>query len=235
MSKTKVELVIKAYKWLRISGLTSQPDPEEISDGIDMLESMMLELSSRNICSSYFFEDEPLPNTDSRLEPKYNTAVETNLAVRLAPFFGKVVSVELALQARQSLSNWSARSAKVNQIRPPRRMPRGSGNTFRFSNWVRFSNEEPNAPISCDTREIKVDEINNFRADFNQYLVDPETISSFITDTTTGIELLSISESNGVFTFQCKGIKAGFEAVEITVTTSTGRVNPAVINFNVTQ
>lgn len=235
MSKTKVELIISAYKWLRISGLTSQPDAEEVTDALDILESMMSDFNSRNICSSYVFEDDPLPNTDSRLERQYNIAVETSLAIRMAPFFGKSVPKELGIQAKQSLSNWSARSARVNPIRAPRRMPRGSGNTFRFSNWVRFNNEEPNAPISCATKQLKVDEINGFTVDLNQYLIGDETISSFTTEVTSGIELLSIAQAGGVFTLSCKGIKAGYETVLITLTTSTGRVNPLTINFNITQ
>lgn len=238
MSKLKGELVNKAYRWLRISGLTSKATPEEVSDGLDALESMMREFESRNICSSYVFEVDPDTATDSRLEAEFNNAVETNLALRLAAFFGKEVPRTLTLQATQALSNWSARSGKIRQINPSNRQPRGSGNTFRFTNWVRYYRFEENAPISCETIDLKFDEVNSFNIDFGpnglNYLNDLETISSFTIDNTPGVKVISSVQNGSIITLECKGMITGFNIVTITVTTSDSRVNPQTINFNVT-
>jgi hypothetical protein len=233
MSKTKVELVNRAYKQLRISGLTTQPQPEEIQDALETLEDMMQEFKSRNICSSYVFEQAPLPNTDSRLEAQYNQAVETNLAVRLVDMYGLEIPRTLNTQAIQSLSNWSARSARVNPVNPPNTMPRGSGNTFRFSNWRRFNRTDNDAPISCDTFQIKLDEINNFPYSFVDYLNDGETITSWTTEVNNGLELLNIAETSGVFALNVKATGLGYQAIKLTITTSEGRVNPQILNFNV--
>lgn len=235
MSKTKIEHITKAYKWLVISGITSSPAPNEIEDGLEMLEDMMHELRSRNICSAYLFEDTPNPNTDSQVDDSLNTAVATNLAVRLANYFGKEPLPTLSKQAMQSMSNWSARSGRTNMIDPPRTQPKGSGNTFRFSNWVRYYRLNNNAPIECDTFDLKVGAIDSFSVDFTNYLLLGATISSFETEPSNGIEIITSAESEGVITLECKGITAGYQTIKITVTTSTGRVNPEIVNFNITQ
>lgn len=239
MSKTKVELVNMAYKQLRISGLTTQPGPEEIQDALVMLEDMMTEFASRNICSSYVFEENPLPNTNSRLEPEFNHAVEINLSVRMANMFGLEPPATMTRQANQSLSNWSARSARINAMDYPNRMARGSGNTFRFTNFRRFNRVPTPAPISCDTFQIKIGEINNFRYSFIDYLNADETIVSFETIIDPGLELLNIAQTDGVFNLNVKaslsGARnvAGWKIIRLTITTSEGRVNPQILNFNV--
>lgn len=234
MSLTKVEHILRAYSAIRISGLTSKPTPEEITTGLDELEDMMSEFQTRNICSSYFFEDEPDPNTDSGIDTSYNNATQKCLAVRLAPYFGKEASPTLMRQATQALSNWSARTGKTNMIRPPSRQPRGSGNTFRFPVWIRFYRIEDGAPVSCDTLDLKVDEINFFSIDFNGYLLEGATITSFVLDIPPGIEVIDSSELDGVISLECKGLRVGHHPLTITITTSTGRVNPEKVSFNIT-
>ena len=206
MSKTKVEHVDNAYQAMRISGLTVKANPEEIELALTLLEDMMHEFKSRNICSNYVFEDSINPNTDSRINPAYNNATASCLAVRLCHHFGKEVPNGLQMQANQGLSNWSARSGRVNQVNPSNRMPRGSGNTFRFSNWVRYYRFDDNAPISCETIDLKVDEIDSFVINFGGYLNAGETITSYTLDVSDGIQVLSDSNTTNTVTLECKGL-----------------------------
>ena len=161
MSKLKIEHVIQAYQRIRISGLTFEAQPEETKIGLQVEEDMMSEFRSRNICSSYVFEDIPDPNTDSGVDPAYNNAMSSNIAIRLLEYFGKPIPPVLMKQAIQSLSNWSARSGVTNMINPSRRQPKGSGNTFRFINWLRYYRFEDGAPISCNTKTLKVGETDS--------------------------------------------------------------------------
>ena len=235
MSKSKVELVQKAYEILRISGLTTRAVPEEISIGIDELEGMMNEFEARNVCSSYVFEDDPQENTDANVELAYQKAVEYNLAARLATYFGKEPTAGMVKTAIASLSTWTAASGRVNQMKYPNRQAKGSGNTFRFSNRERYYRQASNAPISCETNYLKVDEINNFSYDFNQYLEGSETISSFTTDVSNGLDLLSSAIQGTKIVMSVKGVKTGLQSILVTITTSTGRVNPQTINFQVSE
>lgn len=235
MSKTKGEHAIKAFEYLRVSGLTSGATPGEISSALITLEDMMSEFKSRNICSSYIFEDSPSPNTNSGIDDAFNNATATCLALRLAPAFGIMLNPDIRGMATSGLSNWSGRSAKVNQIQPSRRQPRGSGNTFRFSNWARYYRGGSPAPISCNTFDLKVGEVDFFGINFESYLLEGATIDSYTVKSTNGIDVIQHVQDESVINLECKGIASGYQTVTITVTTSTGRVNPELINFNITE
>ncbi len=233
MPTLKIDHVRKAYEQLVISGITTEITPEEVVIGLERQEDMLNEFRARNICSNWLFEDNPNPNTDPDLEPEYNYALETNLAVRLCAIFGKEPPITLARMAMQSLSNWSALSSKTNQINPPRRQARGSGNTFRYENWIRFYRFVNNAPISCDTFEIKEDQEDFYLVDFSNFLLAGNAITEFTVDHTNGIEVLESTQVDNAINLKCKGVVAGFNTVTITVTTSSGRINPQVVNFTV--
>jgi hypothetical protein len=173
-TKTKGEIVNRAYSWLRISGITKRPQPREIESALDVLEAMAYELDSRNICTSYSFEDVPDPDTESGIGNAFFLAAAYNLGLRMAPDFGKQLTQDQKLQATQSMSNWSARTSKTNSINHPRRQPRGSGNNFRGPNWIRYYKDAADAPISCDTEQITRDSINDYTYSIADYLQDGE-------------------------------------------------------------
>lgn len=235
MALRKIDHVRKAYERLVISNITTSPSPDEIKIALERLEDMLNEFYGRNICSDWLFEDEPLPNTESGLDPQFNYAVETNLARRLCDLFGKPVTPELEKSSTQSLSNWSARSSKTNEILPPRRQPRGSGQTFRWDNWLRYFRFVNNAPIECDTFEIKENAEDFFTVDFGNFLIAGATITNYEVDTSAanGLEVLEHSLSGDQITLKVRGTNFGYNQVILNVTTSTGRINPQGVNFNV--
>ena len=132
MRIAKIDIIKTAYEHLRISGITVNASPEDIVLALDILESMMAELNSRNICPDYRFSEDGDPNDDAGVELWAKHGIATNLAVRLTPAFGKQPNPVLAMQANQSMSNLSARSAQVREVPHSNRMLRGSGNTLRY-------------------------------------------------------------------------------------------------------
>lgn len=235
-TKTKGYIIDEAYNLLAINGLTTTPTPEEIDRAMNRLEDMMHELHSRNICSSYVFEDYPDPNTESGIHPAFTNAAATNVAVRILSSYGRPLTEDLMLQARQSMSNWSARSARVNPINHPSRQPRGSGNTFRTLESSRYYRYEDDAPTSCTTLNLKVGEINGFVIDFSLYLKDGEVISSYTKEVSNGLELIAESNTDTTINLEkVKGLLAGYETITLTITTDGGRVNPHTVNFNVSE
>jgi hypothetical protein len=84
--KTKIELVNGAFAELRISGLTSATDAEDIELGLSALERIMY---SAKLPLPYNFEDIPDPNTESGLPEHAVLAIELKLAQRLAPSYNK--------------------------------------------------------------------------------------------------------------------------------------------------
>jgi len=233
-TKTKGDIVNKAYSWLRISGLTRKPQPNEVENALDVLESMAYELDSRNICTSFNFEDVPDPATESGIDNPFFWAASINLGVRMAPDFGKVVTTDQRMQANQSMSNWSARASVTNPIGHPRRQARGSGNNFRGPNWIRYYKDAPNAPISCDTETITRGSINDYTFSIVDYLQDGETVTSRTTSVTTGLTLLIDDFASPIFSYRAEAnINAqNFQQVQFTVNTSIGRTQLFTINFS---
>ena len=233
--KTKGDHVNDALQKLRIGGLTTNPEPEEISDCLLVLEDMMSELDSRNICTSFQFEDDPDPSTESGIDPAYNNAVAYNLAMRMLDYFGKEATATLARQATQSMSNWSARAAKVRQINAPRRQPRGSGNNFRWPVWSRYYRDEASAPISCDTQQIKQGQVENYGINLDGYLSDGETISSYTYEASAGLTVTQevLTDDLWAYTVQAGDTATDYQAVNLSVVTSDGREQTFTANFNV--
>lgn len=237
----KVDIISDAYSQLRISGLTVEPSNDDLETALMRLEDMAAEFDSRSISVGYNFEVEPDPNTDANVPRQFKYAFAANLAVRLIPDFNKQVPQTLLTQASQSLSNMSARTAamRARQTEYPRRMARGSGSTLRYNRWQRFYRDPLRAPQGAD--ELNINEINDYREDFSDYLIGSEAIQSFTIESDDGLTVISSSIDTPVINYRLQGsARAENRAqslynVTITITTDTGRVEERVIPFNVSE
>ncbi len=138
MATKKIDIINGAFSQMRISGLTVDPGPEDVAVALDRLEDMASEWLSRNVNVGYYFEDDPDPDSIFGVDRAYKQAFETNLAVNLIPDFNKDVPQVLFARATASYSTMSSSIAQVCETQYPSRMPRGSGNTFRYNRWRRF-------------------------------------------------------------------------------------------------
>jgi len=238
---TKIQIVNGAYSQLRISGLTVIPSPSDISLALSRLEDMMAELYSVwGLNINYNFEDTPNPNSQTNVARNFNQMMFTNLATRLVPDFGKELPQTLAGQASQSISNAIGIVAQENmrQIQPPRRMPRGSGNTFRGVFWNRYSTPEVLAPVSPATNTILQGETLNYYEDFSAFL-GSATISSFTIDADPLLTIDTSANATPRITYtitapvQNTNVYGPFQQVMITITDSLNRTEIRLINFNV--
>jgi len=235
----KIDIVLAAYEELRISGLTSQPTPGEIETAVRRLDNMILGWKNKNLCPSYIrstsYSDID-PNQDSGINDVDMFAIVANLAKNLCAMFGKVCPMQTMIDAKEGYDNLF--SAVVPERENDPYMPKGSGRPFgnTFAHRFKFLNNDKSAPGNCDTFYIKVGEIGNYPHSFVHYLneVTGDTISSYTVEDGRGVSVLSHSESGGVVTLQAEGLTVGFAPIKITVTTSSGRVNPETVNFNVT-
>lgn len=236
----KVDLIADAYSQLRISGLTVDPTPEDLDLALKRMENMAAEWFGRNICTDYEFEEEPDPNADSGVQRKYWQAFATNLAVRLIPDFGKTeMPAELKMQATQSLSFLSGQSAmeQMKQVQYPSRQARGSGNTLRYNRWDRFYQLQSEAPISCASKRMIVDDVDNFVEHFEAYLKENETIKSFTIEADSGLTINSKSNTDNDINYQIlareNATQGEHQRVKIVITTSDGRVENRTVEFEV--
>lgn len=238
----KGDIVNKAYSHMRVSGITKQPGAEEISLGIHTLESMAAEWFGNNICTGYNFEDEPDVNSKHGVDRKYWLAFSLSLANLLLIDKGKTLTPELAAQQRGSYGSLVTLSAAESQreVQYPSRMPRGSGNTLHWTRYHRYYRPGAEAPISCSTNKMVVDQVDDYVEHFDSYLKDLEDISVYTIEADTGLEIVSDSNTINDVSYRIKALsnsetKTGFLRVKIVVTTTDGRVEPRYINFEVSS
>lgn len=233
----KIDAIKMAYSKVRISGMTVQPSPEDEALALVDLEVMMAELEARGICIGYNFTATPNSNDQLGVDLKHQNMVHTNLAVRLTPDFNKVAHPVLAAQASQSMSVVSSfvASRDMRATQAPSRMPLGSGYRFK-GRYQRFNAPAELPPNECATNQIMIGEIEDYTEPFGPYL-SGETIASFTITATSGLTISSSSNTSDVVSYRIESIATTttFHKVTITVTTSTGRVDIRLINFEVTN
>lgn len=236
----KIDIVLDAYEELRISGLTSSPNPSEIATAVKRLDMMVSGWKNKNICIAYN-PSEPAssidPNQDSGIDNDNMFALVANLAKILCARFGKACHPQTLADAKEGYDNLF--SAVIPERESDPYIPKGSGRTFgnSFTYRFKYQDSEQNAPDNCDTFNIKVGEIGPYTESFVNYLneVSGDTIAGYTVDDGQGVSILSHSELDGVITLNAEGLTAGLAPIKVTVTTSSGRVNPETINFNVTS
>ena len=236
----KGDILNRAFSALRISGITAVPSPEDLELGLMKLENMAAEFQAKNVCTGYYFEDDPDPNTPHNMERKFWHAYDVLLAVRLMPDYGKGEQPDVALirQASAAYSFLSSSTAKVKQVQYPDRMPRGNGAT-KGLRWERFFRAEKEAPSSGLTNTMYIDDVRTFVEHFDSILVTGETIASFTISANTGLTINSSSLATPDVTYNITavgnpdGSESPYLSVKIIATTSTGRKETRIINFKV--
>jgi hypothetical protein len=238
-ASTKGDLINGAYSWLRINGLTVGPTGFDLQTALARLESMMYIFCGRNICTSYNFTQNPDLGDYTNVPPQYNLFIETQLAVFLCADFGKDIPQALALQASSTMSSASGMSSmeRLQEVPYPNRMNMGSGNNLRAWRYNTFYRQSPNAPDACSTHTMYIGDINNFTENYTEYLDSGEDVLSYVITSDPGINILSDSLATPVITYQVEAVSqqqsGNWQQVKIVITTTTGRINTRLINFNI--
>lgn len=241
---SKGKIINNAYSHVRISGITVDPSPREKERALGVLEEMAAEFEGRNICMEYLFEEAPNTASSTGVNIKFNYMLATNLAMRLIPDFGKKSSANDSLillrqQAVSSLSTASSATAVVNQMIYPRRMARGSGNTFRWNHLRRYTHESQPAPISCDTIQMPLNTVLAVTQSWLDELATAETITSTIVTYTDGLLQTvapAISANGKEVSFTVQSRKSGAECATIQIITNLStpfNKDVRIVNFNI--
>lgn len=104
--------------------------PEQIEAALRRLDSMMAEWNARGIRLYYSIPDDPSNSdidSDSGIPDSAWEAVITNLALRIAPSYGKVVNPMTQTTARHALNTLMARAAMPREQQLAS-LPSGAGN-----------------------------------------------------------------------------------------------------------
>ena len=236
---TKIDIINNAFSRLRISGITKSPSGADIDLALGYLEDLAQELQGKNVVTGYNFEETPDSGSVHNLERKYWGPYADLLAIRLEPDYGKGSKSDARLDknAKASLSFIMMATAQMNQVQPPPRMPRGSGNTYKTDFSDKFYTD-PSAPVlNREIIEMYIDDVNSFTENYTAYLNEGEDISVF---TITADDGLTISgETNNTpdidYTVTADGNGTGEKEVlnlKISITTTDSRISTRFKIFN---
>lgn len=128
---TKGVILQMAYDEIAITNGVFSVSPEMQRLALNRLDSLMAEWEADGIVLGYDYPatyGESLPADDSGLQDAVVQAVSCNLAKRIAPTIGKMVSGETKKAAARGEQMLRVRTLTVPSMSLPSRLPKGQGN-----------------------------------------------------------------------------------------------------------
>ncbi len=131
MGWTKRQFIAGAFEEIGMASYVFDLQPEQLQSALRRLDVMMADWNGKGIRLGY-----PLPSSpqDSDLDEQTNVpdssneTILTNLAIRLAPGYGKTVSPDTKATARNSYNTVLSRATFPSEQQLPGTMPAGAGN-----------------------------------------------------------------------------------------------------------
>ena len=138
MGYTKRQFITGAFEEIGLADYVFDLQPEQLQSALRRLDSMMMEWNAQGIRLGYPIASSP---QDSDLDTETNTpdsaweAVITNLAIRIAPGYGKAVSPDTKVSAKGAFNVLLQRATYPLEQQLPSTMPIGQGNKpWRWDN-----------------------------------------------------------------------------------------------------
>jgi hypothetical protein len=130
MSYTKRQFVEEAFAELGMASYTFDLSPQQLDACLRRLDTMMATWNARGIRLGYPLPSSPQDSdldTDTQVPDSANEAIITSLAIRLAPQYGKTVSLDTRTTAKQAYDTLLSRAAFPIEQQFPRTLPMGAG------------------------------------------------------------------------------------------------------------
>lgn len=146
MSWTKRQLVNAAFEEIGLANYVYDLTPEQIHSALIRMDAMIAGWNSNGVRIGYMLPSSPDASqidVDSGVPDFATEAIYLNLALRIAPGYGKEPSPRTIAQADSAYNNMANQVAIPTPERQfPNAMPRGQGN----KPWRNFNNPFLNAP-----------------------------------------------------------------------------------------
>lgn len=131
MGYTKRQFVTAALEEIGLASYVFDLQPEQLQSALRRLDALMADWNGKGIRLGY-----PLPSSpqdsdldeESNVPDSANEAVILNLAIRLAPSYGKQVAIETKASAKQGYDVLLQRATVPPQQQFPGSLPSGAGN-----------------------------------------------------------------------------------------------------------
>jgi hypothetical protein len=138
MGYTKRQFIEGAFEEIGMANYVFDLQPEQLQSALRRLDAMMMEWNAQGIRLGYPIASSP---QDSDLSTETGTpdsaweAVITNLAIRIAPGYGKPVAADTKTIAKNALNTLMQRATFPLEKQLPQTMPIGQGNKpWRWDN-----------------------------------------------------------------------------------------------------
>ena len=131
MGWTKGQFITQAFDEIGLASYVFDLSPEQKQTALRRLDTMLAAWNALGIRLGY-----PLPSSpdDSDLDEETNVpdsaneAIYSNLAIKLAPSYGKQVMPDTKMTAKESYNTLLSRAAMPMEQQMPSTMPSGAGN-----------------------------------------------------------------------------------------------------------
>lgn len=131
MSYTKRQFVTAAFEEIGLASYVFDLQPQDLQTALRRLDAMMAEWNAKGIRLGYPIPSNPQQSDldeETFVPDSANEAVITNLGIRIGPGFGKAVSMDTKLVAKQGYNTLLSRAAIPPVQQLPSTMPSGQGN-----------------------------------------------------------------------------------------------------------
>lgn len=143
MSWTKRQFIEQAFEEIGLASFVYALQPNQLASALRRLDAMMAHWNSFGVRLGYPIPSNPEDSTldqESGVPDSANEAIFLNLAIRLAPGFGKTVSPDTKMNAKEAYIGLMAKSVKPNEMQFPRTLPSGAGNKPYHGNYREYVN-----------------------------------------------------------------------------------------------
>jgi hypothetical protein len=131
MGYSKRQFVAAAFEEIGLASYAFDLQPQQFESALRRLDAMMASWNALGIRLGY-----PLPSSpqfsdldaESEVPDSANEAIITNLAIKLAPGYGKQVMPETKAKAKETYNTLLSRAAVPMEQQLPSTMPSGAGN-----------------------------------------------------------------------------------------------------------
>ena len=147
MGYSKRQFITAALSEIGLADYVFDLQPQDLESGLRRLDSMMAEWNAKGIRLGYPIPGSPQNsdiNAQSEVPDSANEAIITNLAIRLAPSYGKAVMAETKVAAKNAYNTLLSRATLPAEQQMPGSMPAGAGN----KPWRIYDNPFLQPPVS---------------------------------------------------------------------------------------
>jgi hypothetical protein len=130
MSYTKRQFVEEAFAELGMANYTFDLQPQQLDYALRRLDAMMATWNAKGIRLGYPLPSSPQDSdldTETQVPDSANEAIVANLAIRIAPQYGKSVAIDTRTTAKLGYDTLLARATFPLEQQFPRTLPLGAG------------------------------------------------------------------------------------------------------------